>query len=177
MFVNRNLIPHRHQRDWFDLTNDLLNNSLVLLDDDVLPRIGRRSADPWMIASPGTHQQLASNDPNKFEVKLDVSNFNPEEINVKAIGNSLVIEGKHEERQDKHGYVSRQFTRRYELGDDVDLDQLASSLSQDGKLTVRAPKKLPKLEGNERVIPITFSGGKQVEGSGNASGGDQMMKG
>ncbi len=95
------------------------------------------------------------NDPNKFEVKLDVSNFSSEEIRVKAIGNSLVIEGKHGELLDKHGYVSRQFTRRYELEDNVDLDQLVSSLSQDGKLTVRAPKKIPKLEGNERVFPIT----------------------
>ncbi len=69
-------------------------------DHDVLPRISGRSADPWAVVSQAVHQHLVSNHPNKFEVKLDVSNFSPEEICVKAVGNSLVIEGKHEERLD-----------------------------------------------------------------------------
>jgi len=175
MYINKNLIPQRQHyqqpRDWFDLTNDLLSNSFALHDGTILPRMSRRSADPWAIPSPGVHQQLACNDPNKFEVKLDVSNFIPEEICVKTVGNSLVIEGKHEERKDNHGHVSRQFTRRYELGENVDLDQLTSSLSHDGKLTVKAPKKIPKLEGKERVFPITY-GEKQLDGSGV-----QMIKG
>ncbi len=164
MYVNKCSIPHHHQRDWLDLSNDLINRSSVLLNDDVLPRIIRRQADPYAMVSQGIHQQLAQNDPNKFEVKLDVSNFNPEEICVKAVGNSLVIEGKHEERLDNDGYVSKLFTWRYELEDNVDLDQLVSSLSHDGKLTVRAPNKIRKLEGNERVIPITY-GENQLDGS------------
>lgn len=32
---------------------------------------------------------------------------------MKAVENALVIEGKHEERMDEHGYIARQFTRKY----------------------------------------------------------------
>lgn len=54
-------------------------------------------------------------DNEKFEVILDVQQFLPEEINVKIVDKFVVVEGKHEEKQDEHGFVSRQFSRRYNL--------------------------------------------------------------
>lgn len=54
-------------------------------------------------------------DSEKFEVILDVQQFLPEEINVKIVDKFVVVEGKHEEKQDEHGFVSRQFSRRYNL--------------------------------------------------------------
>lgn len=53
-----------------------------------------------------------------------------------------MVEGKHEERQDKHGYISRQFTRRYKLPPNVNLEAVKSSLSSDGVLSIAAPKKV-----------------------------------
>ncbi|KOB70288.1 Heat shock protein 1 [Operophtera brumata] len=68
-----------------------------------------------------------------------------------------VIEGKHEEKQDEHGFISRQFTRRYILPSGYDVADLISSLSSDGVLTVTAPKRPPPNAG-ERIVPITKTG-------------------
>lgn len=68
--------------------------------------------------------------------------FKPEEIKVKVVDDFIVVEGKHEERQDKHGYISRQFTRRYKLPPNVNLEAVKSSLSSDGVLSIAAPKKV-----------------------------------
>jgi HSP20 family molecular chaperone IbpA len=91
---------------------------------------------------------------DKFEVKLDVIHFRPEEITVKTVGKDLIVEGKHGERLDENGFVSRQFTRRYEMPEDIDLERMSSSLSADGKLFIKAPIK--QSSPKERVIPITF---------------------
>jgi len=98
-----------------------------------------------------------TNDSTQFQVKLDVAHFAPNEIIVKAIeGNCITIEARHEEKQDEHGYISRQFSRKYLLPKDVETDRIASSLSPEGILTVTAPKKVLELGSGERVVPITF---------------------
>ncbi|XP_041984893.1 protein lethal(2)essential for life [Aricia agestis] len=94
---------------------------------------------------------------DKFEVILDVQQFTPEEITVKASNNCVVVEGKHEEKPDEHGFISRQFTRRYILPTGYDVADLVSTLSSDGVLTIVAPKRQPQVAG-ERIIPITKTG-------------------
>lgn len=76
---------------------------------------------------------------------MDVQQFKPEEINVKVVDNYLVVDAKHEEREDSHGYISRHFTRRYKIPSDVDIDAIKSKLSSDGILTLEAPKKVSSL--------------------------------
>lgn len=73
---------------------------------------------------------------------MDVQQFKPEEINVKTAGDYITVEAKHEERSDEHGFVSRQFTRRYLVPQDVNKDAITSTLSSDGVLTIHAPKKV-----------------------------------
>ncbi|XP_072282833.1 alpha-crystallin B chain [Pyxicephalus adspersus] len=90
---------------------------------------------------------------DKFSINLDVKHFSPEELKVKVSGDYIEIQGKHEERQDEHGYVSRDFQRRYKIPIDVDALSITSSLSPDGVLTVSAPRKLADVP--ERSIPIT----------------------
>ena len=69
------------------------------------------------------------------------------------VDNDLIIEASHEERVDEHGFVSRQFKRRYVLPQDVDQQRLESDLSPGGALVVQAPK----VGANEgRTIPIQF---------------------
>lgn len=89
-----------------------------------------------------------------LQVNLDVQQFKPDQITVKTVDNTVVIEGKHEERQDEHGYISRQFQRRYVLPDNVDPAAVVSALSSDGVLTISAPKKQQSLPQNERMVPI-----------------------
>lgn len=90
-----------------------------------------------------------------FKILLDVQHFRPEEINVKASEKEIVIEGKHEEREDDQGFVSRQFKRRYALPNNFPPENVVSTLSSDGVLTVIAEKKTM---GNEKIVPITFCG-------------------
>ena len=83
-----------------------------------------------------------------------------------------MVEGKHEERQDEHGFISRQFTRRYKLPAEVDPQLVVSQLSSDGVLTIVAPKKSLPATANERVVPINQTQApalKQVDSKGDAS--------
>ncbi|CAH0713228.1 unnamed protein product, partial [Brenthis ino] len=98
---------------------------------------------------------------DKFEVILDVQQFAPEEITVKATNNSVVVEGQHEEKPDEHGFISRQFTRRYILPTGYEITDLVSTLSSDGVLTITAPKRPPPNAG-ERIIPITKTGPAKI---------------
>lgn len=106
---------------------------------------------------PGDHHLLPTTGKDGFQVCVDVQQFQPNEITVKTVDNCVIIEGKHEEREDDHGFVSRQFTRRYALPKGYDPNTVSSTLSSDGVLTVKAPP--PKAnETNERVIQIQSTG-------------------
>lgn len=137
------------------LNRDDLLNSLSL----TRPTPFRNYIRPWR--TPLARQDSGSTinaDKEKFQVILDVQQFSPNEITVKICNNSIMVEGKHEEKQDEHGYISRHFVRRYILPSDHDVNDVVSSLSSDGILTVTAPKKTQKPTNSERVVPITQTG-------------------
>ncbi|KAK7111133.1 alpha-crystallin B chain-like [Littorina saxatilis] len=98
------------------------------------------------------------NTDSEFRVNVDVQQFKPEEINVKTKDNRLVVNARHEERPDEHGFIMREFTRQYVLPKDVDPNQVTSSLSKEGVLTLKAPKKALEAP-DERKIPITHEKG------------------
>ncbi|XP_038609862.1 alpha-crystallin B chain [Tachyglossus aculeatus] len=89
---------------------------------------------------------------DKFSVNLDVKHFSPEDLKVKVLGDVIEVHGQHEERQDEHGFISREFHRKYRLPADVDPLAITSSLSSDGVLSVTGPRK--QAAGPERTIPI-----------------------
>lgn len=72
---------------------------------------------PWR--SPAFEREHATStlkvDKDAYQIILDVQQFSPEEITVKTADKHIVVQGKHEEKRDEHGYVSRHFTRRYAL--------------------------------------------------------------
>ncbi|XP_055608237.1 protein lethal(2)essential for life-like [Uranotaenia lowii] len=172
-------------RNWWDDCWDVPLRSSQLLDqhfgsgisaDDLLTALTSAAAvqsalqnqrstrynRPWRHCNPACRQDSGSTvgvREDKFQINLDVQQFAPEEISVKvAANNSIVVEGKHEEKQDEHGYVSRHFVRRYILPHDHDPEGIVSSLSSDGILTISAPKKtLPEPE-KERTIQIVHTG-------------------
>ena len=156
------LTPYNRYNSLFDWPSERCWNSWdPFMDalDLVIPavslaRLGTRGGQEG-----GDHPSgpLVKNDDKNFTVKMDVSNFVPEEIQVKAVDDYLVVHGKHEERKDNHGYVKREFTRRYLIPQDCQTDKLASSLSPNGILTIQAPKKPLEIEEqNAKPIPITM---------------------
>ncbi|XP_067009298.2 protein lethal(2)essential for life-like [Anabrus simplex] len=129
-----------------------------LFDQDFLPRHHRSLLyyRPWRhLTATDSGVSNVQYDKDSFKVNLGVQQFKPEEITVKTVGNSVILEGKHEERKDENGYISRQFQRRYTLPKNVDPNAVTSKLSSDGILTIEGPRKaLPPPE-QEKVIPIT----------------------
>ncbi|KAJ6640736.1 Heat shock protein 23, partial [Pseudolycoriella hygida] len=101
-----------------------------------------------------------------FQVCLDVQHFAPNEISVKTVDNDIVVEANHEERQDEHGYISRQFKRRYALPKGFDIKDVVTQLSSDGVLTIKAPPKAKSVEdGNVRVLQIQQTGPARLNAS------------
>ncbi|VVC38137.1 Hypothetical protein CINCED_3A024169 [Cinara cedri] len=127
---------------------------LGLLDDMLVPDeyIPHVRADPLglrvyrrpmrLVAAPKSGLSQIHNNEEGFKVNLDVQQFKPDEVNVKVVDDYIVIDGKHEERVDEHGFISRQFTRRYKIPENVDQKLIQSSLSSDGVLSIGAPKKV-----------------------------------
>ncbi|XP_055841253.1 heat shock protein 23-like [Episyrphus balteatus] len=93
-----------------------------------------------------------------FQVCMDVQQFKPSELSVKVVDNFVVVEGKHEEREDDHGFISRHFVRRYALPRNYDSDKVLSTLSSDGVLTVSIPKPTIENKQNEKIIQIQQTG-------------------
>jgi crystallin alpha B len=125
----------------------------------MVPRRGMGFSMPGMEMM-GRLEQMAPrgnviNDRNQFAVNVDVRHFRPEEISVKTAGDYVTVEGRHEDREDEQGYIRRHFVRKYMLPDNVKAENVKSTLSSDGVLTISAPKEQKALEhGGEREIPI-----------------------
>lgn len=96
--------------------------------------------------------------------------FKPEEILVKVVDDFIVVHAKHEERSDQHGFISREFTRRYRIPESVDASAIASKLSSDGVLSIQAPKKTPEGSAGERSIPVIQTKQPAVKASSGKSG-------
>ncbi|CAG0898310.1 unnamed protein product [Darwinula stevensoni] len=119
--------------------------ALGLSDDDLLARtLHRPIHDQARRSNVGRRRSGMSevvHDEEKFQVTLDVQHFSPSEIQVKTSGDWVVVEAKHDEKRDEHGWVSRHFQRRYHLPPDVRPEDVQSSLSSDGVLTIIALKR------------------------------------
>ncbi|KAJ8928561.1 hypothetical protein NQ314_018879 [Rhamnusium bicolor] len=133
-----------------------------LLEPLILSRLLRSPAGylrPWRSeTSQGDTGSTVSFDKDKFQANLDVQQFKPEEISVKFTGdNSITVEGKHEEKQDDHGYISRHFVRRYVLPKNCDTSRIQSKLSSDGVLIITAPT-IDAKQIEHKTIPIQQTG-------------------
>ncbi|XP_066905823.1 alpha-crystallin A chain [Halyomorpha halys] len=131
-------------------------------------RTGQCLRRPWKnLAAGDSNVTTFSNNKNEFKVNLDVQQFKPDELKLKVVDGFLVVDGKHEERSDEHGFISRQFTRRYKIPEDVDQEKLSSHLSSDGVLSISAPK-IVKDEPSGREIPIVQTNQPAVKQSSQA---------
>lgn len=134
--------------------------------DRIVPRMGdfnfltgyRR---PWAIARKAVHD-MAENKKNLhigrdgFLACVDVHHFQPSEISVKTVDNTVVVECQHEERDYGNGTTQRHFVRKYILPDDFDMSAVHSALTSDGVLTLKAPPPHAAAKG-ERYVPITHT--------------------
>lgn len=160
--------PHRLWDQHFGTTvdpDDLLNDLDTPSAEILLyrpHRRGRRRYHPFLKSlsrKQGRGASTVQADKTKFQVTLDVSQFSPEEVNVKVVDQNVVVEAKHDEKEDEHGWVSRQFVRKYMIPSQCDIDKVESHLSSDGILSISAPRKEPlKRDTNAKIIKIQYTG-------------------
>uniref|UniRef100_G1Q9J0 SHSP domain-containing protein n=1 Tax=Myotis lucifugus TaxID=59463 RepID=G1Q9J0_MYOLU len=68
----------------------------------------------------------------------DVKHSSPEVIPVKVVGEHVRCTLAMRSRPDEHGYVAREFHRRYRLPPGVDPAAVTSALSPEGVLSIQA---------------------------------------
>lgn len=91
---------------------------------------------------------------NKYKMVMDVKDFSPEHISVKAVDDTIVVEG-HIEKKEGNSVSTQKFVRRFLLPPGVNMNGISSALSRDGVLTINAPKlALPSSKTSEQSIPI-----------------------
>merc|ERR1719462_263017 len=97
-------------------------------------------------------------DDNKVEVHLDTSGYKPDELKVQVEGNTVRVEGKHEERSQAGAVmVSRQFVKEYALPEGSKPEGVESSLSKDGVLVITMPKPRKAINTDKsRSVPIAI---------------------
>lgn len=88
-------------------------------------------------------------DKKGFQVSISVHQFQPNEVNVKVRDNAITIEAKHAERREGHEHISRLFTRSYMVPMENDINNVNSTMSIDGILTVKTPKVKEGNQDNE----------------------------
>lgn len=121
-------------------------------------RRARRSAVARIAGKDESSLPVVGSD-GTFQVCMDVSKFKPNELTVKTVDNTVVVEGKHEEREDDHGLIQRHFVRKYMLPKNYDAQEVVSTISSDGILTVKAPPPPNKaIKQNERIVQIQQTG-------------------
>lgn len=108
-----------------------------------------------------------------FNVCLDVQHFQPNEITVKTENNTVVVHAEHEQKQDEHGYISREFTRRYDLPEGFRMEDVVSTLSSDGILTIKAPHSTA-IEDNVRHVQVQQTGPARLNIASNEERTDEQ---
>ncbi|KAM3602188.1 uncharacterized protein V6R79_025927 [Siganus canaliculatus] len=119
----------------------------------------RSSFMRWFNWSDNGHSEMRI-EKDRYVIYLDVKHFSPDELSVSVGEEFITIHARHEDRQDDHGYVSREFLRKYRLPSGVTAAEVTSSLSVDGVLTITAPRSS---SGGERTIPISCEDGTQKQ--------------
>ncbi|XP_059170873.1 major egg antigen-like [Physella acuta] len=92
----------------------------------------------------------------RFKVRFDVTEFQPEEIQVKVQENKLIVNAKHEEKSSQTT-VTREYSRQVDIPSSVDQEKMQCVLSKDGILSVDAPLSQPSLMSSDSIFPIKSS--------------------
>lgn len=163
-WCNSSLRASRMLDHHFGPPTDLMNSMRLAAatQSALLEELTAPFTNPWFNHLPDS-ESLVKIANNKYQISLDVQKFAPEEISVKATDDWIIVEGKHEERQDEQGFVSRHFVRRFMLPAGHDRNKIVSSLSSDGVLTILAPIKEAQKDETVKTIPIVQTAAPQMK--------------
>jgi HSP20 family molecular chaperone IbpA len=93
----------------------------------------------FLRARPPIKQNLIAQD-GHFRAAVDVFDFNINEVQVKLQGHTINVSASHEEKDDAHGKIMRNFSKKYVLPMNMDMDKVESKISK-GVLYLKVPPK------------------------------------
>ena len=141
MRTNDNFAPFRRSTVGFDRLFDLLENGLTSQIADNYP--------PFDLVSEGE---------DRYRINMAVAGFRPDEIEVTAQQNLLVVTGRKqasdESRYIHRGIAARNFDRRFGLADYV---QVKNAELKDGMLSIELVREFPEAK-KPRKISIGAAG-------------------
>merc|ERR1711936_25548 len=119
--------------------------------DGLERRLAEFSAKSMGVAGAGLNeaahniQVSASND--KFMVQLELPGFAPEDFSLKTKDDIIIVEAVHNAKTEDGSTDSRKFTKEFKMPGGVVTDQLSSTYSGTGILTVSAPRVISAPDG------------------------------
>lgn len=129
MRTNFDLTPFRRTTVGFDRLFDLLENGSSLFSSETYP--------PFDLQHDGD---------DRYRITLAVAGFRPDEIDITAQQNLLIVSGRKSEQDDGRNYIhrgiaSRSFERRFALGDYV---EVKGADMKDGLLSIELAREVPE---------------------------------
>lgn len=121
------------------------------MGDGLEKRLAEFSARSMGVAGAGLNeaahniQVSASND--KFMIQLELPGFSPEDFGLKTKDDIIIVEAVHEAKNEDGSTDSRKFTKEFKMPAGVVTEQLSSTYSGSGILTVSAPRVISAPEG------------------------------
>lgn len=129
MRTNFDLTPFRRTSVGFDRLFDLLENGSSLFSGETYP--------PFDLQQDGE---------DHYRITLAVAGFRPDEIDITAQQNLLIVSGRKSEQDDERNYIhrgiaARSFERRFALGDYV---EVKGADMKDGLLLIELAREVPE---------------------------------
>lgn len=94
-------------------------------------------------------------DDSNYKILVNVDKYAPEEIGIKTVDNTVVVEASRKEKtSDGRSYSTQSFSQSFTLPAGVDPETVKSSLSAGGVLTISAPIAKAGRQQHERLVPI-----------------------
>jgi len=156
--VTQQQTTQQHKTSVSENTTSIRDSARRMLEEDF---ILRPIMDLQSLMSPQTSNfdDISSicntGDGQKFEVKLDVPDYKPEELQIKISNNMVTIEGKQET-----SFSSKQFYKKFSIPQGVKPETITSSLSPKGVLTLSAP--IERTDSSSEVSRKTVTQQQQV---------------
>jgi molecular chaperone IbpA len=153
--------PYRRSTVGFDRLFDMLENSSF--------GAGQENYPPFDLIKEGD---------NEYRIELAVAGFKPDELDITAQQNVLIVSGKKKDESDEkgsnyiyRGIATRSFERRFALADHV---QVRSADIKDGLLSIELKREIPEAM-KPRKIEIGGAEKRSAIGGGEKPAAEQTV--
>ena len=108
---------------------------------------------PTDMFSPKHHsiKQMTIGSDGYFRATVDVHDYKPEEITVKTVGHTIIVELSHSDKEDEFGFIARKFSKKFVLPPNMNMQEI-STWTLKGSLYLKVPSN--DSDKPERIVEI-----------------------